>query len=798
MATDGSRLAQDAEGKRWGRIRAIYEAALDLPIEQRSAYLTAQCGDDDGLLREVQSLLDHELPADDGFLRPPPADERIGRLLHTEGPDTLVGRTIASFTIRRPLAQGGMGTVYLAEQARPRRDVALKVMRTGFWSRSAERRFEFEAQVLARLTHPNIAQVYESGMAPPVPAGAPGVERRSRPLPPVPYFAMEYVPGARPITNYAEERGLDTRRRLELFLEACDAVQYGHARGVIHRDLKPANVLVGGDVTVSEPTAPAVGPAARAAGSDQTRGAPRGDGRSNEARVKIIDFGVARATDADIAATTMHTDAGQLVGTLAYMSPEQCDADPHDLDVRTDVYSLGVVLYELLCGRPPYSVSKTSIVSAARTIREAEPARPRAVCGRGSGVAAVKRDLEAIVLKCLEKDRGRRYAGVGALADDVRRYLRGDPVTARPPTAFVRALRWTARHPVAGSAIASTSVGGLVLSTASLAVFVFALRPDHLDFSANTGSVQLLTIRNHVLHEWRIGHSRRIAEWIHQPNEYGGRRLAVLGFSAITPPYRGALCAFDVDGERDVPVWTRQIELADVPGDIPKQPSERDFGVSLLETADVFPDEDHPGLEIIACFEHSRSRRAIRIYDPRGTLLYGVWNDGDVGDFYWLSGPGLLLCAGADERVKERFIKQGLSSRPQPMVFALRPRAGLVSREYVLQTSNPAVAAVWRRYMNPGVPYAWNVPLRMEPKTAALSPERFTRLCIDFKKDGNVLGGCSRVIDEHGNAVDEEWLWTDDLRARRTELLGDFNLQLTDQPPTTVFPPKPKPTPAGQ
>ena len=238
---------------------------------------------------------------------------------------------IGQFHIKGVLASGGMGVVYSAVQEHPRRTVAVKVMKHGIASRSAMRRFQYESQVLARLHHPGIAQVFEAGTHDDG-AGA------------VPYFAMEYVPNAKAITHYAREKSLGTRDRLNLFASVCDAVHHGHQKGIIHRDLKPGNILVD----------------------------PNGN-------VKIIDFGVARGTDSDLALTTLQTEVGQLIGTLQYMSPEQCEADPDAIDARSDVYALGVVLYELLTGQLPYTIQKEPVFRGTKVIREQPPTKPSTI-----------------------------------------------------------------------------------------------------------------------------------------------------------------------------------------------------------------------------------------------------------------------------------------------------------------------------------------------------------------------------------------------------------------------------------
>ena len=232
---------------------------------------------------------------------------------------------IGGFRILRVIASGGMGTVYQATQKNPHRAVAVKVLRAGIGSSSSLRRFEYESKILARLRHPGIAQVYEAGQH----RDAGGT---------VPFFAMEYVPAAKPIHVYANRKSMDSRERLVLFLQVCHAVQHGHLKGIIHRDLKPSNILVDG-----------------------------------EGRVKVIDYGVARCTDSDMSVASQRTAVGEMVGTLKYMSPEQCEADPDNIDARSDVYELGVVLFELLSGQSPYALDKTPILELPRVIRDVPP-----------------------------------------------------------------------------------------------------------------------------------------------------------------------------------------------------------------------------------------------------------------------------------------------------------------------------------------------------------------------------------------------------------------------------------------
>jgi len=307
-----------------------------------------------------------------------------------------------------------MGTIFEGEQEEPRRAVAVKVLRPGMVSADLLRRFQYESQILARLRHPGIAQVYQ--------AGTQGEGEDA-----FPYFAMEYIPNAKPITEYAVAKRLGIRERLELFARVCDAVHYGHQKGVVHRDLKPSNILV------------------------DSNGNPR-----------IIDFGIARATDSDLALATFHTQVGQIMGSLQYMSPEQFDADPHDIDTRSDVYALGVVLYELLSGKPPYDMGRTALHEAARIVREETPRR------LGDTDPALKGDLATLVHKALEKDRDQRYQSAYGLALDIRRYLAGEPIAARPPSLSYQMRIFARRNKgllAAVTGIFVILVAGVVVST---------------------------------------------------------------------------------------------------------------------------------------------------------------------------------------------------------------------------------------------------------------------------------------------------------------------------------------------
>jgi len=317
--------------------------------------------------------------------------------------------SIADFRILGVLGTGGMGTVYAAEQENPKRTVALKVIRAEVASDNAMRRFAREAEALGRLQHPGIARIYAAGTADGLP-----------------YFVMELVRGT-PLTTYARTECRDIADRLELFARVCDAVQYAHQQGVIHRDLKPANILV-----------------------DET-GQP-----------KTLDFGVARLTESENP-QTLKTDVGVVVGTLQYMSPEQVAGDSMDIDTRSDIYALGVILYELLAEQLPYSWKAGGIAAAAQTIIMTEPTLLGSINRRYRG------DIETIAAKALEKEKARRYASAAALASDVRHYLRDEPISARPVSAAYQLQKLMRRHRAAfvGLGIAALAlVAGTVVSTA--------------------------------------------------------------------------------------------------------------------------------------------------------------------------------------------------------------------------------------------------------------------------------------------------------------------------------------------
>ncbi len=605
---------------------------------------------------------------------------------------------IGGYLIRRIIASGGMGTVYEAEQQHPQRIVALKVVRGGVASRSTLRRFDHETEILGKLQHSGIAQIYESGTYDDGSGAAP-------------YFVMEYVPDAQAITEYVETHQLSLSQRLELFAQACDAVHHGHQRGIIHRDLKPDNILI------------------------NTSGQP-----------KIIDFGVARATNADVAVTTMQTDVGQLVGTLQYMSPEQCDGDPQDLDIRTDIYSLGAVLYELVCGQLPYYLGDTSIVKAARVIHEHEPCRP------GTISKALRGNIEAIVLKALEKDRNGRYQSAADLARDIRCHLSREPIEARSPSRWSLAVHWLAHHPIVTTTAACLMIALLTLGTTWLAVGFLNRRPYEIEITPDRKEARLRSISGRILHTWRseAEHGIGDAKLVDRPAELGGGTLAIIGFRQNDrSKLQSSLSAFHIQGDLDEPVWSRRVETEDIlPELIARDFTGQQFGVQFSRTIDVFP--EYPGQEIVVAFKHGPySAGVIRIYDLEGELLFQLWQDGGVNSSYWMSDAEVLVFSGLDARAywDERGFPEVQAAHPM-VVFGVKPRAGHIAHEWIATTGQDDEIVPWYKCILP--PDASDLFARRElPRPLASDePGRHVRLDLPSREVYGAL--ISWLIDEHG------------------------------------------------
>ncbi len=678
-----SETASQMTPERWCKIRRILDELLLMPIEKRDAYIESSCREDASLVVHIHDLVAHmestlvETPLDNPAVGSPfNVGSQLSSIQATRSlkpveswPENDVkGLRVGRYTIRRGIGQGGMGTVYEAIQDIPRRRVALKIMRTGLATRSMINRFRFETEVLGRLNHPNIAQIFDAGVHYESALG----DSNSCALP---YFAMEFVEEGSAISEFCETGDLDIRERLVLFVDACRAIHHGHQKAVIHRDIKPNNLLI-----------------------------------SRDGVVKVIDFGVARSTDSDLDRQTLAVETSGIIGTLQYMSPEQCSgqSEQPEIDVTSDVYSLGVVLFEMLCGQLPYAESGHSVVSWARIISESPILCP------GKINRSLRGDLEAILLMALKKNTSRRYQSAEAFAEDICRYLRRETISARPLSFRDKVASVIRYRPYSVMMIAAVSVSICIIAGSYLGTWYLNNTLGSVQ-RVGVGQYQVLTKGGKFLRGW----NGAAAVVLVQGGDLKGLSEGVLVAAASHEPaestIRGKLIYFALS-DLDEPA----LEFA--PPDHPPAFTERwneilesgwqerPFKPCSVILADVFQGPDHPGKEIIATFRHSSDcPSVICIYDSEGEVLWERWHLGHLQTTQWSTHYSQIIAFGyRNDHLHDWSSLRDLDlpkSFDPTIAFAIQPSLAASSQRIIVDGSSTDPDLRWYGYFGP--PRLW-------------------------------------------------------------------------------------------
>ncbi len=627
--------------ERYEKLRALFVEFRDLPPDQREDALDKL---DPDIAFDLRAWFDAD--ARTGPLDHPPAVAWTDRRLDAGA----YPKQIGAYRLDRRLGDGSSGVVFQAERDNPRKRVAIKVLHLTWASEVLQARFEREGQILARLRHPAIAQVYEAGVC----------EHDGALLA---WFALELVPGANHITTYCRERELPRRERLELFARVCDAVEHAHSLDIIHRDLKPANILI-----------------------------------DSEGDPKVIDFGIARIDDPAATLLTGEHESLSALGTLSYMSPEQWGGHAETIDRRADVYALGVILYELLTDHPPFDISGCSPHEALAILHHASVPAP------SKSDPSLRGNLDAITAMATARDREDRYQTADLLARDVRDHLSNRPTVARPPRLGRRLTFWARNHPILATLIACAAVIAPAFMITMSVITAADNRPSRIVLTSDKNIARIMSESGRMLHSWFYQSPRSIltAQLVDRPPSLGGGQVAVLAYSVNATDFdlAGHLAFYD-PLEPAEPIWT----TAQMPLQRPEGYENRE-GVLLDCTEaiidDIFP--SRPGLEIVTFQSlYPYSPVCIRIFDLAGNRLFEAWHDGTITSSLWLPDDNRLLLTGLNSewRWDQRAVAELGGAYPR-VAFAIEPRLHHTSPPWIVlndQIVDPTV--LWYKWFGP-------------------------------------------------------------------------------------------------